>query len=444
MTAPAFTDVAVKLHKKLAFLAQPAPGKVLYGGRDGIKSWGMAQQLILDGATRPERILCARETQNSIADSVHKLLKDRIFAMGLDGFYEVQQSTILSKPFPDGNRTEFLFHGIKHNVQKIKSMERITKVWLEEAENISDESLDVILPTIRTEGAEVWISFNPKMASDPIYRRAVLNPPPGWVVAQTSYQDNIWLSSTSRANIEHMRATDPRAFRHIYGGEPLNEVEGAIFEQELSIALESGRIGEFHYDRTKPVDIVYDLGFGDPTAMWFVQPLDGYLNFIDYYENNNNDITHYVIEAQKRGYMVRTHWLPHDATNNLTHRRLAGAADLSLSIPTIMQQAGCKVMLTPALPKTDVLNAARARFPQCRFNKATCQLGIDRLRLYQWDRKPDETGKRKPLHDASSHGADAFMGACLSVKPGMPAEPDDTRSNYQRPAGGPQGWMETL
>jgi phage terminase large subunit len=124
--------------------------KSLRGGRGGGKSWVAAQALLLQAADKPLRVLCARELQISIQDSVHKLLSERIEAMGLSRFYEVQQSLIRGK-----NGSEFLFSGVRSNVTKIKSMEGVDRVWLEEAQACSEASWSVLIPTVRKEGSEI-------------------------------------------------------------------------------------------------------------------------------------------------------------------------------------------------------------------------------------------------------------------------------------------------
>src|SRR5262245_60232648 len=126
---------------KLACLFEPKRYKILYGGRGGAKSWGVARALLILGASRSLRILCAREFQNSIADSVHKLLSDQIAALGLAGHYDVLQTAIRGR-----NGTEFRFEGLRHNVTKIKSYEGVDICWVEEAQSVSKESWDTLIP----------------------------------------------------------------------------------------------------------------------------------------------------------------------------------------------------------------------------------------------------------------------------------------------------------
>ena len=189
-------NVDIEFPEKLLFLFEPHPYKVLYGGRDGVKSWSAAQALILQGAQRPLRILCARETQQSIRESVHQLLSEQIVRLGLSEFYEVLQSTIRQRNVKDGQRgTEFIFVGLQNlSITQIKSFESIDICWVEEAQVVSKRSWSILLPTIRKPGSEIWITFNPDLATDDTYLRWVVNPPPGAIVIRTNWRDNNWLS----------------------------------------------------------------------------------------------------------------------------------------------------------------------------------------------------------------------------------------------------------
>ena len=162
---------------KLACLFEKSRYKVLYGGRGGAKSWGVARALLILGAKKPIRVLCAREFQTSIKDSVHKLLCDQIEALGLLGFYEITQASIRGS-----NGTEFAFAGLKNNVANIKSFEGVDICWVEEAQTTSRLSWNILIPTIRKQDSEIWITFNPELESDETYQRFVLNPPSDCIV----------------------------------------------------------------------------------------------------------------------------------------------------------------------------------------------------------------------------------------------------------------------
>ncbi len=195
-------------------LFKPKRYKIYYGGRGGAKSWGFADALLIKGTQAKLRILCTRELQKSITDSVHKLLSDRIGTLGLDEFYKIQNKSI------DGiNGTEFLFNGLKHNAREIKSTEGIDICWAEEAENISANSWEVLIPTIRKEGSEIWISFNTNQPTDETYKRFIFSPPSDSIVKKVSYKDNPFFPDVLEYERQELLKRDPKAYEHIWEGE---------------------------------------------------------------------------------------------------------------------------------------------------------------------------------------------------------------------------------
>src|SRR5215471_12375229 len=154
-----------------AGLLKPCRYKVFHGGRGSGKSWTFATVLILRAAERPLRILCTRETMTSIRESVHQLLCDRIYALSL-----ADQFVIGTASIRHANGSEFIFAGLRHNVSQIRSLEGIDVAWVEEAANITNASWEILVPTIRKDGSEIWISFNPILESDATYQRFVVRP----------------------------------------------------------------------------------------------------------------------------------------------------------------------------------------------------------------------------------------------------------------------------
>lgn len=188
--------------------------KVAYGGRGSSKSWTFARAALVLAARRKMRVLCAREFQTSIRESVHEILKQQIDKMGLGAHYEVLQREIRCI-----NGSEFIFMGLHHNIAQIKSTEDIDLCWVEEAETVSEESWATLEPTvIRKAGSELWITFNPSLESDPTYKRWVANPPPGCVSKSVNWMDNPWLTKELLEQKDHAYATDPEAADHVWGG----------------------------------------------------------------------------------------------------------------------------------------------------------------------------------------------------------------------------------
>lgn len=199
-------------------LFEPHRYKVFYGGRGSGKSWSVAKALLVIGAQKKVRILCTRELQNSISDSVHRLLTDQISALGLSGFYEITQTAIRGR-----NGTEFIFSGLRHNSDKIKSFEGIDIAWVEEADRITEESWDILVPTIRSEGSEIWLTFNPTLPSDHVYKLFVHGEAPaGSVVVKVNWHDNPYFPAELKAEMEALRDSDPMKARHIWDGELLD------------------------------------------------------------------------------------------------------------------------------------------------------------------------------------------------------------------------------
>ena len=227
----------IKIPEQFEFLFKPRRNKIMYGGRDGAKSYNIAQTLLVRGVSETLRILCTREFQNSIADSVHKLLSDLNDKHQLG--YTVTNNSV---KHPDTG-TEFLFYGLKTNITKIKSLEAVDICWVEEAETISERSLEVLIPTIRKQGSEIWMSFNPYQEDDAVYKKYItpniealtLNSvfvDSDHYILRTGYQNNPFLSETSKLEIATMKKRDYRKFQHIYGGEPMGDDENCIIKPE--------------------------------------------------------------------------------------------------------------------------------------------------------------------------------------------------------------------
>lgn len=195
----------------------PARYKIAYGGRGGAKSWNFARMLALKAATSNLRILCARELQNSIQDSVHQLIVDQINAMGLSPLFQIQEAKIIG-----AYGSEIMFKGVrgmKNNAQALKSLEGVDICWIEEGQTVSDASLKTLVPTIRKPGSEIWITFNPDQKTDPVYRLA-MDPPPGSIVRHVNWDSNPWFGETSLpAEREYMQRVDPDAYAHIWEGQ---------------------------------------------------------------------------------------------------------------------------------------------------------------------------------------------------------------------------------
>jgi phage terminase large subunit len=206
--------VDAEFPEKLEFLFAPKRYKVVHGGRGSGKSWGVARALLILAVQSKVRVLCTREIQKSIKDSVHRLLSDQIEAMGLGAFFEVLQTEIRAK-----NGSQFLFAGLANTTaESIKSFEGCKIVWVEEAQTVSDRSWEILIPTIRAKGSEIWVTFNPSEETDPTYQRFVVNTPPNATVQTLNWNDNPWFPDELKKEKDYLYSVDPEAAEHVWGG----------------------------------------------------------------------------------------------------------------------------------------------------------------------------------------------------------------------------------
>jgi phage terminase large subunit len=238
-------------------LFKPSEYKVYYGGRCGGKSWAFATALICHyGVQSPLRILCAREIQESITDSVKRILDDTIERYGLGNFYTSTNTEIRG-----ANGTLFIFSGLFNKISKFKSKEGIDICWVEEADSISQDSLDTLLPTLRKDNSEFWFSFNPRNDSDPVYQMFVANDPPeNSIVREVSFKDNPFFSEKSRKLMGWHKKHDTDKYNHVWLGKLLKQSQALIFK--------NWRVGNF----VAPEGTIFyygcDWGFSnDPLAL---------------------------------------------------------------------------------------------------------------------------------------------------------------------------------
>jgi len=261
--------MGIKLAKAFKPLIKPKRFKVIKGGRGSGKSTHVAIILLLKAMEKKLRILCAREVQNSISDSVHKLLSDIINNNPEFSAYKITQNSIR---YPNGS--EFLFKGLKHNIQDIKSTESIDICWVEEAQSVSAISWDVLVPTVRNENSEIWITFNPDLEDDPTYIRFVKNADYNdFLVLTVNYDQNPFLSDTLKAEMERDKKRDYANYLHVWEGEFRQQVQAAVFTnwriEDLALSENDFLFGA-------------DWGFAnDPDTLVRVR-IDGKLLYIDY------------------------------------------------------------------------------------------------------------------------------------------------------------------
>lgn len=381
---------------------------VLYGGRASGKSTSVALSLLVLGMNKKLRILCTREVQNSIADSVHKLLSDLISKYKLNT-WEVQKDIIRNKQ----TGSEIFFKGLHNNSQSIKSIEGIDIVWIEEAQSVSADSINALVPTIRKTGSRLIWTFNRLTENDPVWE-LIVKKADNRTFVQKINSDAIesLLSKEIIEEREKMRIDNPEMFDHVWLGEPMTAKTGSVFGKQLAQARSEGRITKVPYDASTGVYTAWDLGIGDSTVIWFFQVVGREIHFIDHYEGSNEDLGHYISYIQNKPYQYTTHFLPHDSKARELQTGMTrveffnnhGIYNIEVLRPTNF-----------SLGQDDIDLVARPKFSLCWFDEEKCQRGLECLRAYHYEY--DDKNKllrNKPEHDWSSHSSSAFIYALMA------------------------------
>lgn len=396
-------ETEVRFPPKFEVLFAPQRYKCFYGGRGGAKSWAFARALLIEAARTRLRVLCTREVQRSIKDSVHKLLSDQIEALDLLGQYQVLSTEIRGR-----NGSEFIFAGLAdQTAASIKSYEGIDRVWIEEAQAVSQRSLDILIPTIRKEGSEIWISFNPELDSDPVYKRFVLNPPPNAVVRKVNYSDNPWFPAELEAERLFCKEYDPGQYEWIWEGNCRPAVEGAIYAEEVAMLEQQGHFVNLPPDPRLKTHVIVDLGFNDAMSIIMAQRQMSELRVVDYIEDSHRTLDSYSAELKERRYNWGKLWLPHDGFNETLAANGASIADL-------FRKLGWAVARVPNVPVEEGIKAARIAMRRTYLDRHKAGRLIECLKRYRRN-VPTTTGEATgPVHDEYSHGADAFryMSLC--------------------------------
>lgn len=393
----------IKFPPALEFLFESARYKVAHGGRGSGKSWGFARALLVMAASRKLRILCTREVQKSIKDSVHRLLSDQIAEMGLGSFYEVLETEIRGR-----NGSNFAFSGLStQTVESIKSFEGVDICWCEEAQSISKKSWDTLIPTIRKPGSEIWVSFNPELDSDETYTRFVVNPPPDAIIAQVNYSDNPWFPEVLERERQHCQMTNAEDYGQIWEGKCRSAVVGAIYAAEVGEAIRSQRIGNLPYDPRLKVHAVWDLGWNDSMSIALVQRLRSEIRVIDYIEDSHKTLDWYAAELGKKNMNWGYDFIPHDGT----HKDFKTGK----STEQLLKSLGRRPKVVPNVGVEVGIKAARMVFGQSYFDKTKAARLVECLKRYRRSINQATNEPGAPVHDEFSHGADCWRYLALSV-----------------------------
>jgi len=375
--------------------------KGAHGGRGSGKSHFFAEQSVLKMYEKPKRIVCLREVQSSIRESVRQLVIDKIEDMNLQSHFE-----ILDQEIRGVNSALMIFKGLQsYNAGNIKSLEGYDIAWCEEAQNISHASWRLLRPTIRKPESEIWASWNPRFKTDAVdlfFRQPIK--PPNTVVVKANWQDNPFFPDVLYEEMLHDYATDPAMAEHTWAGGYEILTTGSYYGKHISEAEAAGRITFVPHDRSAKTFAAWDLAFGDMLSIWIFQMVGLEWHFIKYYEDKNKDLGHYCDWISSLPYKVDLHILPHDAA---AHELQTG-----LTRVEFLEKRDNKCFLLTKESKDDGISAVRGILPRCFFDVDGCERGLECLRMYraEWVVKM-QVQKTEPLHDWASHGADAFRYA---------------------------------
>ena len=413
-------DIPLDFPDWAEFLFRPYRWKVLHGGRGSGKSWAIARALLFAAASQPLRILCTREIQKNIKESVHRLLCDQIEAMDMGHLYDVFEQEIRGH-----NGSAFYFAGLSTTTADgLKSYEGVDICWVEEAQSITKRSWDILIPTIRKPDSEIWVSFNPVLDTDETWKRLVEVKPPNSYVLQVNWSDNKWFPEVLEQERQHAKETmATEDYENIWEGRCRSAAEGAVYAREVAQAFMDERVRPVPYDPRLKVHTVWDLGWADSTTIILVQKGVAELRIIGYIEENQRTLDWYAAELNKLNYNWGHDYIPHDGF----FRDLKTGA----TVAEILKRFRRRVKPTPKLTVEQGIRAARMLFPRVFFDKANTVRLMECLKRYKRNvsSKTDEPGA--PVHDEFSHGADAFRYLGVVAELLTNEEPGDSTPTYE-------------
>jgi phage terminase large subunit len=387
--------------------------RVAFGGRGSGKTRSFALMSAVYGyrwgmSGKQGQILCAREHLNSLDESSLEEVKSAIRSVDwLDAYYEIGEKYIRSR---DG-KVSYVFAGLRRNLDSIKSKARVILAWVDEAENVSEAAWQKLIPTIREEESEIWVTYNPESKHSAVHQRFRVNPSSDVKVCEINWRDNPWFPDVlnqERINDQKLR---PDVYDHVWEGAFLIHVEGAYYTVEMREANAEGRIGSAPYDRSVGVVTAWDLGVGDSTAIWFAQMVGPEVRLIDYYESSGVGLDHYVAILNSKGYNYTDHILPHDV-------RVRELGTGKSRLETLDNLGVRPITIAAQLNVDDGIQAVRSLLGRAWFDEEKCERGIDCLRQYRRDYdENNKSFKARPLHDWSSHGADAMRYLAIGYRP---------------------------
>lgn len=406
------TTAKIELPPKLIpVFAGIADVRGAYGGRGSAKTRSFAKMaairaFIWDQAGREGQILCCRQFMNSLSDSSLEEIKAAIRSEPwLEDAFDIGEKYVRTK----SGRIYFTFAGLDRNIDSVKSKARILLCWVDEAEPVTDDAWMVLIPTLREEDSELWVTWNPKRKTAAVESRFRFSTDERVKVIELNWRDNPWFPGKLERDRQRDKADRPDSFGHVWEGEYVTAIEGAYYAAALQQAKQEGRIGRVAADPLMAKRAFVDIGGtgakADAFAIWIAQFVGKEIRVLDYYEAQGQPLASHLNWMRSKGYEAGqvSIWLPHDgATNDKVY---------DVSYESAFRGAGYSVTVVPNQGKGAAaarIEAARRLFPAMWFNADTTEPGRDALGWYHEKRDEHRNIGLGPEHDWSSHGADAF------------------------------------
>ena len=389
--------------------------KGLYGGRAGMKTSHIALALLNIAEQYNLRILCAREVQNSIDDSVHQTLADFIER------YELNFTVTKNKIVHNKTKSEFIFKGLlKQTINSLKSLANIDIAWLEEAHSISQRSWDILIPTIRNPNSEIWFSWNPEREDDPVWDMFIKTVRDKSWIKRVNYSDNPWFKKTPLYDeMKFMKKHNYSKYMHIWEGEPITDYDTLVYRFKRDVNITTKKLV---FNDGIETCASWDFGVQDDTAIIFYQiltvpqsdefPLGYCINVFDEYVNNNQPASHYREVVDDKKYLIDTHYCDPSGKNR------DSSLDSWVDKLKFNKQGGeqWRMEWTHRWSVQEMIDATNDIVPYIRYNQH--QTPHFHKACFNWQMKTDKDGKivlpPKPNHDAFSHVGTSlyYMVAC--------------------------------
>ena len=400
--------------KLIPVFAPEADYRLAWGGRGSAKTRSFAKMTAVRGyqwSMKGEEgtIVCGREFMNSLAESsfteVVAAIKSEPWLLD---HYDIGESYIRTRD----RRIDYSFTGLRHNLASIKSKAKIKLLWVDEAEPVTDTAWDIVIPSVREEDSEIWVTWNPERKTSATHKRFRVDPPARAIGCEMNWRDNPWFPAVLERKRQEDFEKRPDSYAHIWEGDFVGLVEGSYFAQQLSAARAANRITQIEPDPLMTMRAYWDIGGtgnnADACSIWICQMLGPRVLVHDYYEAVGQPLATHVNWLKDRGYGKAFCILPHDGK---THDKV-----FPVTFESELKLAGFEVKVVPNMGRGAALRrieAVRRLFPNIWFNEATTEAGREALGAYHEKRDEARSVGLGPVHDWASHGADAFGLLCV-------------------------------